>query len=608
MQRRNRNRPRADIAPSCPDKPSASQVGRGAALVVLFAFFLLVSAAPARASHTVTQLTVAPASLDAGASADVSVSMSFSYSSATEDLDGFVLHLPAGLLGNPFAVPRCSDSDLQADRCPADTKVGTTAVTAVLVGRTAPPVTATGDVYNAVPLGSELGRLGIVVRPPTLPPQLLSAAFTARTDGDYGLDATLRNLPRTLGTFDIQTTGISFTLSGVVQGRELLRNPSSCNEARSTVEGIAYDDPARPTASTAFTPANCAALAFTPDLAASVGGKGLTAKDAHPSFSTTVTQGPDQAGTRRTVLALPPELEPNNAAFGTVCTSDQFATASCPPASQKGTATVTTPILAGPLSGSVFVIQQPGQPIPSLGFLLTGALSLKLTAANTLLSEAGRFRIQTTLDGIPDVPIDRFTVTLDGGPQGVLTNDGDLCFDPEIGAPRLSVNVEFQSHSGKTTSQTKAVAVDGCPVIAAQAKPVISSLSFRRAQSSEPRLRIQIKRAPLGRTIRRVKVALPKDLRLRPRRVRRGASGTTDAGRLRRSDFRVRDLQTVEVRGLRPRVSEITVILRRGAIRPNFRVRTAVRAGRRPRLRFKAVVFDSGGNVLKALKRARAGR
>ena len=74
-------------------------------------------------------------------------------------------HLPPGVVGDPFATPRCSEADYLADACPAATRVGSVDVDATaLIALLPVPQQATGDLYNLVPAGSEPARLGAVIR------------------------------------------------------------------------------------------------------------------------------------------------------------------------------------------------------------------------------------------------------------------------------------------------------------------------------------------------------------------------------------------------------------------------------------------------------------
>ncbi|KKK67068.1 hypothetical protein LCGC14_2957780, partial [marine sediment metagenome] len=128
-----------------------------AALIALWAIFATASAFAAPAV-TVTDFSLTPSTTTAGANPDATVSSTYSYSSPTEDLKTAIVNFPPGLLGNPQAVPKCSETDLQAAACSSETQVGTSVFSPFFVG-VGPLPPAAGKVYNAELLGGEAGRL-----------------------------------------------------------------------------------------------------------------------------------------------------------------------------------------------------------------------------------------------------------------------------------------------------------------------------------------------------------------------------------------------------------------------------------------------------------------
>ena len=71
-----------------------------------------------------------------------------------------VVRLPAGLVGNPNGPGKCSVAQLNADTCPAASKIGTVSSSARQdTLPLLPPVTSTGDVYNVTPTGNEPARV-----------------------------------------------------------------------------------------------------------------------------------------------------------------------------------------------------------------------------------------------------------------------------------------------------------------------------------------------------------------------------------------------------------------------------------------------------------------
>jgi hypothetical protein len=135
---------------------------------------LLAPASTAWADFQLTGLAAAPADTSAGAHSDFT--LSFSVEDPAKDLRDLAIHLPPGLVGNPEAVPRCTQAEFTAIliACPAGSDVGD-----VTVGTNVLP--ASGNVYNLEPLGDEPARLGIYVNAAMLADLRLQSPINLRT-------------------------------------------------------------------------------------------------------------------------------------------------------------------------------------------------------------------------------------------------------------------------------------------------------------------------------------------------------------------------------------------------------------------------------------------
>jgi hypothetical protein len=108
--------------------------------------------------------------------------------------------LPPGLLGNPNAIPQCSETDFLAldsaqNLCPADTAVGEAEVTvAFWQAFPAEPGNLTVPVWNLQPAPGEPARFGISVENV---PVVLDTSL--RTGSDYGVNVTARNTSESAG-------------------------------------------------------------------------------------------------------------------------------------------------------------------------------------------------------------------------------------------------------------------------------------------------------------------------------------------------------------------------------------------------------------------------
>jgi len=504
-------------------------------------------------------------------------------------------HFAPGMLANPEAVPHCRQDLFLADACPADTRIGESEADIHVLPPAGPVITEKGRIYNQELLADEAGRLGIIVD--TAPTKtFLTAPFYVRTTTDGGLDGILDDLPRSIaGIGDIQIRRLSFTLYGTVQGRNYTRGPTSCSLKVSTGEVYAYDHPGAvtgPAPPSTYTPTGCDKLPFKPTFDMSVGSNGTTGWRDHPPMTVRVTQQQGEAGIVGNGVTLPFEIGPHLAALGTVCTNAQLAADACPAGAKVGTAGATSPFLATPLSGPVYLVEQQGVVIPGLVADLRGRVPLKIRIASQILG--GRL-IKSTVTGVPDLPVGSFTLNLDGGDKGVLESKYDLC---QSGSKfrKLAAAVTFDAHSGAKTSSKPRIAVEGCDPLA--------RASLRSAAGRRARLTVTAERHPDAENLRSLSIRLPRGMKFVRRLVRKSAVASDTGG------FEVRpgSARRVEISGSRKQgARQVVVKLRRGAVRLTGKAARDVRKGRTRKLRLRVVTVDTRGekDVARAIAKAK---
>src|SRR4029079_7187545 len=81
-------------------------------------------------------------------------------------------------------------------------------------------------------------------------------------------------------------------------------------------------------------------------------------------------------------------------------------------------------------------------------------IPLRLTGSVALTPQG----IRTTFTGLPDVPLARFALSLDGGPTGLFSAGRDLC---TLSTPP-AVSAVYAAQSGKQTAETRELARVGC--------------------------------------------------------------------------------------------------------------------------------------------------
>src|SRR5215210_2622737 len=162
-----------------------------------------VSAPPALAAVSLSEITAAPESVVAGAHADFRVKFRVE---GGETLDDMTLHLPPGVIGDPSATVRCSQAQLEqadiwSDGCPSASRVGRVDITTSLMTSQGPLV-AHSWIYNMEAVGEEPARLGMALRVGGLdgsqlaPFRVLARVTLRTTPGDEGLDAVVSDMPK----------------------------------------------------------------------------------------------------------------------------------------------------------------------------------------------------------------------------------------------------------------------------------------------------------------------------------------------------------------------------------------------------------------------------
>jgi hypothetical protein len=510
---------------------------RAVAIGVVAAGLLAPATAAAFGPKTAS---AAPASAQAGANSDFTVH--FDVDEAARDIKGFVIHLPPGEVGAATATPLCTQAQFAAKACPANTQVGTTTTIATLLGAPV-PLSIPGVLYNLQPTGSEPARLGIRLTPTVGDEVLLQSVITVRAS-DGGLDSSVDGLPNTAGGIPIDVTAIDITLFGRAgnPAKGFMSNPTSCGTATTTIDAFAYDG-ARGSASAAFTPTGCDKLPFAPKLSAVLDG---AAKGARPALTTVVEQSGGQANARSVEVTLPTGIGAVPAILLRACPEAVFAQGACPANAQIGSAKAETPALAAPLTGRVILVKPAAMPLPRLVLDLHGPISLRLPVTFGF-GPGGRLR--STLSGLPDTALSRFTLNLEGGKDGLLANGRDLC----AGAPRI--DAAFVAQSGAKASASATPALRGC---IPAAKATLKGLARGR-----PTIVLRMTTG-LGPKLTSVRLTLPRALRIA--RLRSSLTVVAGGRKVAKPLLR-RTARTLTVGGLpKGGSSAVELRLRRGAV------------------------------------------
>jgi hypothetical protein len=568
-------------------------------LALLIACLTLALPAGASAAVSFSSFKVTPSTTQAGAHPTVTIDAAFNVDPTSDDVKSLGVTLPQGLVGDPNAADRCKIADFTADACPASSKVGTTTASVIATvppGLVEVPQDAPGDVYNLQPQGGEAARLGIVLRPTAagvfpLDKVFLQSGVTTGPQTGYGLLTLFDNLPRASGGLDTRVVAQKLVLNANGAHGAFLTNPTDCRTATTQATVTSYDQPNAPKpASSSFTPTGCDKLPFAPHLAGSLGGIGTTTRGTSPTLITAITTSPGDANPSRVSVSLPPAVQTNLSAKVTVCTLANVAAGTCPASSRVGSASASSPLLPEPLTGPVLVAGDPGTGLPSLSVQLGPPVPLSLTGKIGL----GNGLVTNTFDGLPDLPLSRFELTVNGGgTSGLLANAGNVC------GTKLSKTArgEFLAHSGKTASVTANFAVVGCDPAhpgssvsqtGGEGRPRGTlSLAFRRGSGT---LKAKFRAGKSAAKLNHVRLALPKALRTgaRGKKLPKRLRVLAGKRKLTRKQVRV-GAHTIDIRLGKKRSA--TVSLRWAALKPKRSL--ARRLGKHPKLVFVARVGDA---------------
>jgi hypothetical protein len=440
---------------------------------VLAAAAAVLALAPASAQALgLTSLSSAPTNSAAGANSDLDIHIGFT--NAADQVKDLRIGLPPGQVGDPNAAPQCSEADLANDACSAASIVGSLSsnVSAVIAGTPVPLTPVTGDLYNVAPRPGEPARFGAVLRPtgsPALLDKIILPSAVELRQTDFGLDTVIDDIPNaadtTLGlSVPIQITAMDIGLFGVVGTKPFLRNPTSCDEAVTQFTALSYSGasstaPATGTAS--FTPTACDSLPFAPSFSATleVPPDQPRRNGEKPSLTTAIDQAVGEAGLQDAKVFIPSDLGVDLTRLTSTgaCSQADFSSGACPASAALGSASASSPLLTSPLSGPVYLLDNPGG-LAKVGLDLHGQLNMRLQ---------GQLGIDNTTEfsGLPDIPIAHFALSFDGGGNGLLLSSRDVCAPP---APVF--HADFAGHNGATTSVDSPATVNCSGSLPAAAK------------------------------------------------------------------------------------------------------------------------------------------
>jgi hypothetical protein len=370
-----------------------------------------------------------------------------------QNIAGLSVTLPEGQLAKLAGVPVCEGAAAASGACPAGSQVGSTTIAAgpgsnpITVPQPGRPPTAVylagpykGAPYSlvvTVPAQAGPFDLGTVVVRNALQIDPTTTQVTAVSDP----------LPQILGGIPVSYRDIEVTVdrSGFIQ------NPTSCDPTR--IEStITSGQGAVAHPSSRYQLADCASLGFKPSLAMRLYGA-PPRRGGFPALKATLTAPKGEANIGKATVLMPKTELLEQGHIRTVCTRDQWTADSCPKGSIYGKAKAWTPLLDKPLEGNVYLRSNGGaRELPDLVADLKGAIDVELVG----YIDAVNSRLRARFLGVPDAPVSKFVLQMQGGRKGLLAHNTNVCKT----TPRASV--KLQGHNGKVHDFNPKVAVGGC--------------------------------------------------------------------------------------------------------------------------------------------------
>ncbi len=361
-----------------------------------------------------------------------------------------VVNLPPGIVGDPTATPRCTrrqfdgETESEEPTCPASTQIGMDE--SIVQG-----VHVSFKVYNLVPPPGIAAQFAFNDQGTDV---FLNAGVRSGgptpLDSDYGISvhtlvpqkAVLFNTTTIWGVPSEESHNEQREAPSTGGSVPLLTLPTSCEgpqefsiealdtwqyaNLHSRASVLTHESTGAPVGFT-----GCSDLGFdpslsvAPDTSAADTPAGLTTEIKVPQEGLETLHGIATSNQRDATVVLPEGLvlNPGRASGLVACPVNEDGVGQegpprCPSASQVGTATVLTPLLAEPLEGKVYVVESQPPDVKLLIALAGQGIEVKLVGDVHLNTSTGQ--LTTVFKETPEVPFTSFKLAFSGGSQAAL--------------------------------------------------------------------------------------------------------------------------------------------------------------------------------------------
>jgi hypothetical protein len=422
---------------------------------------------------------------------------------ALKDLD---VELPTGLVGDPTAVPACSNKDFiniipstKLPSCSDSSAVGV--ITIKTLDNSNAISYNSAPVYNLVPPAGAVQKLGFA--PFGLPNALV---FTVKDAQPYNVVTRLRNSPQVEPIYAAKLTlwgnpadpahdslrGHCVQPSGFVPTEEIFTTGGQCPSGVAEKPYITLPRACGPlsgsylaTAWQAFPPSSgniaiptlngCERIGFGPTIgvatttSAAQSPTGLNFNLDVADENLTSPAGLAQSDIRKAVVTLPEgmTLNPSLAEGLGACTRADLARETlaaapgegCPASSKVGTVEVETPLLEEKLDGSLYTAKpfenEAGSLIAVYLVIKNPNLGVIIKQTLKVVPDETTGRLTTVAEGIPQLPFSHFRLKFRGGeraplttPSGCGTYNASAVLTPWSGGPAVTTTKAFQIVTG----------------------------------------------------------------------------------------------------------------------------------------------------------------
>jgi hypothetical protein len=387
-----------------------------------------------------------------------------------QELKAVNVTLPKGLTGKLAGIPYCSDAALAAasgtsgkaqiasPSCSTASEIGTSTTAA---GTGATPVSLGGHAYLAGPYKGAPLSLAIVTPAVSGPFDLGTVVVRIALNVDpitAQINAVSDVIPDVFGGVKLDIRNINVDVSR----SQFMVNPTNC-AAQATV-GYVYGGGANPANPAVFSPyavsapfqaTGCNKLNFKPKF--NVRLYGPTTRNKYPRIRAILTARKGDANVARTALTLPHSLFLEQGHFKTICTRVQLAAQKCPKGAIYGHAEAKTPLLDKKLKGPVYLVSS-NHTLPDLVANLRGQVNIQLHG----VISSKRGGLKTVFNSVPDVPVSKFVLNMQGGKKSLLVNSTNTCKGPQLAVLNIKgqnnkkvVNNKFKLNISSCGSKSK---------------------------------------------------------------------------------------------------------------------------------------------------------